>query len=928
MTYIYRNMILTACILGSSLYLSGQTSGDSIKTKYLQNRAIAFASQPDYQVSSAISTVSGAELEKTFTPNIWNTLIGRLPGFTVMQGSEEPGSFGTSYAGRGIATFTGNNAPLILIDGYQSTINHLVPEEIETVTFLKDASATAIYGLRGANGVLLVTTKRGIESPLKISFSTQVGFQQATRLPEYLRAYDFARLYNEAEANNGVKTPTYKEEDLQAYLTGSDPLYHPDIDWYDQVLRKAAPLYNFDLNFRGGNKIVKYYVMLNMLGNNGLLKRTTDLSEDTKNETYQKYNVRTNMDINVTKNFSAHVTLGLSVEDNVNPGGQNTSSLFNTLDYINPNSFPVKNPNGTYGGNTKFNNPLGMIAETGYWSYNARNLNSALRLTEKLDMITPGLSASAAIAFNSYYIGYSNKTKDVERFSITKGADEEPIYELAGGQDETLTGDESQSDQWRNTTLQAFLNYDRTFGKHQLNAMAMYEYEERYVGAVQPYRHIGFGGRFTYTNNNRYIAEFSFGTQASENFLKHNSFFPAGSLGWIVSQEDFLKNNNIIKYLKLRTSYGLTGNDEIGGDRFMYDQEYIYTSDYFLGTTSKNHTIRGLMQGRLANPDISWEKERKFNIGFETNLLGKLDISFDYFYNRRFDILCIPSRNIPSYIGADMPYMNLGKTKNQGFEASIRWSDNIGKKIQYFAQLDGWMAKNKILYNSESIQTEDYFYRTGRQINQPYYLEALGFYTEEDIQNPDVAKPAWQNVQAGDIKYKDQNGDNIIDSNDWYPIGKTSIPEITLGLNLGCTFYGFDFTAFFQSALNRDVYLDAPYYRAFQGRGNVSKAALNRWTPETAATATYPRLSASDDQNNYQGSTFWLKNGNFLKLRNIELGYTFKNLISTAKTTADLRIFVNGTNLFSIDHIKDLDPEIMSGYPALRTISFGAKVQF
>ena len=360
----------------------------------------------------------------------------------------------------------------------------------------------------------------------------------------------------------------------------------------------------------------------------------------------------------------------------------------------------------------------------------------------------------------------------------------------------------------------------------------------------------------------------------------------------------------------------------------MYDQEYIYTSDYFLGTTSKNHTIRGLMQGRLANPDISWEKERKFNIGFRTNLLGKLDISFDYFYNRRFDILCIPSRNIPSYIGADMPYMNLGKTKNQGFEASIRWSDNIGKKIQYFAQLDGWMAKNKILYNSESIQTEDYFYRTGRQINQPYYLEALGFYTEEDIQNPDVAKPAWQNVQAGDIKYKDQNGDNIIDSNDWYPIGKTSIPEITLGLNLGCTFYGFDFTAFFQSALNRDVYLDAPYYRAFQGRGNVSKAALNRWTPETAATATYPRLSASDDQNNYQGSTFWLKNGNFLKLRNIELGYTFKNLISTAKTTADLRIFVNGTNLFSIDHIKDLDPEIMSGYPALRTISFGAKVQF
>lgn len=936
MTYKYNHMILLACFWGGSLSLSAQeteVSRDSIAPEYLQIREIGYASQPDYQVSSAISTVSGDKLKKSFSPNIWTTLIGRLPGVTITQGSDEPGAWTSGYEGRGLATFTGSNAMLILVDGYESTINHLVPEEIESVTFLKDASATAIYGMRGANGVLLVTTKRGVESPLKINFGTQVGFQQATRLPKYLGSYDYARLYNEAVANDrrigsSMDAVTYNDADLDAYRTGSDPLYHPDVNWYDQVLRKTAPLYNVDLSFRGGNQIVKYYVLLNVLGNNGLVKRTADISDNTKNETYQRYNVRTNMDINVTKNFSAAITLGLSVEDNTNPGGQNTGNLFGTLQDITPNAFPVVNPNGSFGGNTRFGNPYAMITETGYWSYNGRTLNAALRLKEKLDFITPGLYATGSIAFNTYYLGYSNKNKDYERYSILKGSDGEPIYTLAGGKEEALVGDEGQYTQWRNYYVEGTLNYDRRFGIHQLNALAMYSYEDKSVGPDQPFRHIGFGGRFTYMNNDRYIAEFAFGTQASENFVKRNSFFPAGSLAWIASQEDFLKGNNFLTYLKLKASYGLAGNDEIGGNRFMYDQEYVYTSDYFLGNSSNNHTVRSLMQGRLANRNISWEKERKLNVGVEANLINKLDMSFEYFHNRRFDILCIPNRAIPSYMGATLPYMNLGKTKNQGFEASARWSDMVNKDVTYYVQLNGWMAKNKVLYNSESIQTQDYKYGTGRQIYQPYYLEAIGFYTQADIDNPEVAKPSWQTVQPGDIKYKDHSGDNIIDSDDWYPIGKRSTPEITLAMDLGCSFYGFDITAFFQSALNRDVYLDAPYYRAFQNNIGVSEAALGRWTPETASSATYPRLSATVDQNNYQGSSFWLKNGNFLKLRNLEIGYTFKDLNFISKTNTDLRVFVNGTNLFSLDHIKDLDPEVTTGYPAVRTFSFGAKVQF
>lgn len=890
---------------------------------------IGYGAQPRYKVSSAISSTSGAEMGKTFSTNIWNTLIGKIPGFTVMHGSDEPGVGGASFYARGLSTFTGSNAPLLVVDGFVSSIDYLIPEEIQSVSFLKDASATAIYGLRGANGVILVTTKRGKESPLRVSFSARMGFQRAFRLPQFLGAYDFASLYNEAEANDGIATSTYSNDDLEAYRTGSDPVYHPDVNWYDQVLRKTAPIYNINLNFTGGNKIVKYFVLLNVLGNDGLLARTSS-SDNSKNETYQKYNVRTNMDINVTRNFSANITVGASVEDNTNPGGKDNSALFSLLETINPNSFPVKNPNGTYGGNTRYTNPYGNIMDTGYWSSNARTLNSSLRLKENLDFLTSGLSVSGAISFNNYYIGYSNKTRQYEYYTIKQDASGNPAYTLAGGQNTSLTGDESAYSQWRTTAIQANLDYDRTFGQHQVNAMLMYGYESKTIGKEQPYRHIGFGGRLTYTFGERYVGEFSFGDQASENFARHHrmGFFPAGSIAWIASNESFLKDNALIKYLKFRVSYGLTGNDNIGGNRFMYDQEYTSGGGYYLGSASNSHVLYGLIESRLANPDVTWEKEKKFNVGLDMNLLNKIDFTVDYFYNRRHDILCLPSRTIPSYIGATLPYMNLGKTRNQGFEAAVKYSDAVNKDFSYSIGASASLAKNKILYESEALKVEDYLYATGHQIYQPFYLEAIGFYSDADIADNAVAKPTWKEVKAGDIKYKDQNGDNLINSKDWYPTGNTSMPEITLGLNLGCNFRNFDFSAFFQSALNRDVYLGSAYYRAFQNRGKVSKVALGRWTPATAATATYPRLTTLDDQNNYQSSTFWVKNGNFLKLRTIEIGYTFENILRLSRNRSSLRVSFSGNNLFSWDCVKDLDPENLSGYPSVRTFSFGANVKF
>ena len=446
------------------------------------------------------------------------------------------------------------------------------------------------------------------------------------------------------------------------------------------------------------------------------------------------------------------------------------------------------------------------------------------------------------------------------------------------------------------------------------------------TGTDLSYKNIAMGGRVTYSYDKRYIGEFSFGYNGTENFPKGHrfGFFPAGSLGWILSNEAFLKGNPILNYLKLRASYGIVGNDNIGGIRYMFDQ-YYDGYGYHLGNS--NNVQDGLVQGKLANPDVTWEKEKKFNVGFEATLVNKIDVSFDYFIQKRSNILSQPYRTVPDYLGISRPDINIGKVGNKGLETSIRYN-GIGKKdLTYFVETSLWYAKNKVVYNAEAIQENEYLYGTGRIVGQPFVLEAIGFFKDED----DILKSPTQtftDVRPGDIKYKDQNKDGKIDSNDYYPIGYTSMPQITLGLHGGITFKGFDMDIFFQGAANRTVYCGGKYYHAFQNDAKVSSIALGRWTPETAETATYPRLSSENNLNNYQASSFWQKNGNFLKLRSLEIGYTLPFQLSRKINLEKVRIFANGTNLFSLDHMDGFtDPETMSGYPALRTISFGLSIQ-
>ena len=897
----------------------------------LQNdiNRVAYGIQPKWMTTGAVSSVKGNEL-KSFVPNIANMLNGQIPGLVVQQWGCEPGADSPAMNARGVNTYGSGTGLFIVIDGFQSTeayFQQLTPQEIESITLLKDASATAIYGSKGANGVLLITTKRGTSDKIKINFSIQSGFQQPLRLPEFLGAYDYATLYNEALVNDG-KSPFYTPMDLEAYKTGNDPIFHPDVDWYGTILRKAAPITNYNFTASGSNEYFRYFVLLNVLDDRSLYRKAGNVSDFSKNGTYTRYNFRTNIDVKLSKRLQGAVTLGGTIEDKTNPGtSENTSGMFDLMSSIAPNAFPVYVSTGMYGGNSMYSNPLGDLMQTGYTSYNGRSLQAIFQLKGDLGFITPGLSVNGAVGFNTYFKSYSKKSRQYARYSVDRDNADEIIY-TTYGQNTSLAGDESSSSQWRDYSLQASLNYNRTFnGLHNIDAIYLGSYNDYVVtGTDLSYKNIAMGGRVTYSYDKRYIGEFSFGYNGTENFPKGHrfGFFPAGSLGWILSNEAFLKGNPILNYLKLRASYGIVGNDNIGGIRYMFDQ-YYDGYGYHLGNS--NNVQDGLVQGELANPDVTWEKEKKFNVGFEATLVNKIDVSFDYFIQKRSNILSQPYRTVPDYLGISRPDINIGKVDNKGLETSIRYNE-IGKKdLTYFVETSFWYAKNKVVYNAEAIQENEYLYGTGRIVGQPFVLEAIGFFKDED----DILKSPTQtftDVRPGDIKYKDQNKDGKIDSNDYYPIGYTSMPQITLGLHGGITFKGFDMDIFFQGAANRTVYCGGKYYHAFQNDAKVSSIALGRWTPETAETATYPRLSSENNLNNYQASSFWQKNGNFLKLRSLEIGYTLPFQLSRKINLEKVRIFANGTNLFSLDHMDGFtDPETMSGYPALRTISFGLSIQ-
>ena len=908
---------------------------------------VGFGKQKKATLTGAISSIGGRELKQSPVANLTNALAGRLPGLFSQQNSGQPGKDGATLQIRGVSTYRSGTGPLLIVDGVQQdNIGQIDMNEVENISILKDASATAVYGIRGANGVIIVTTKRGQTGEAKVSISSQTGVQASTRLPKFLDAYNSLLLLKESYVNDGQGANfPYSDTQLEAFRTGSNPALYPNVNWYKEVLQPYSLQSQFNANVSGGTDIVKYFVSAGLLNQNGIFKNFKD-SETDNGYYFKRYNFRSNVDVQVNKTLHIGLDLSARLENTNQPHPAEAGrSVFNQLlrTGFAPYSFPIYNPDGSFAAPPQSNQHPNMIAQltlAGYdRSYNSV-LTSNLSAEQKLDFLLDGLSAKGAFSFNNTQ--YSEKDLYRDGYPTYRYNPTNDTYSLFNTTYPVLRPFQLSTKNLAPqvaTNLEASLNYQHQFGKHNVTAMALYNQNSKvYVnssGVPDPTRkisYLGWVGRTTYNYSNRYLVEFNLGYTGSNQFNNKNSFgfFPAASAGWVVSEEPWLKNDiKFLDYFKIRGSYGIVGNDNVGIDltTYAYLSTYVPSGSYQFGDS--NTTLNGLAEGKLGNDQLTWEKERKANIGFDAQLFkSKINVTFDYFNNYRYDIITTRT-TVGDIVGITLPDVNLGKVKNKGFELEIGYTNKTGK-VGYFVKGNVSVAKNKIIERDEEHKKYPWLQQTGQSVGQPYGWTWIGYYQNaEDLAN---SPKTTFNPQVGDLKYADLNGDGIINDDDKGPIGYPVVPNTTYGLSAGFDFKGFDCSFLLQGAANSSVRPSDELI--YDNIGNFQELHLGRWTPDNAANATYPKLHlASGGANNRPTtSTFWLRSGNYLRLKNVEIGYRLTPAILKSIGVESLRIYANAANLITWDKLKIMDPESPSGrgenYPQQKIYSFGLNLNF
>ena len=901
---------------------------------------MAYGQKPTWAVTSAVSTIHGDDLLRSSAPSVGNALKGILPGLTVQQQSGEPGYdfYATNMYSRGVSSFVSGQKMLVFVDGFESTLDYLSAEEIESVSLLKDAAALALYGGRGANGVLLITTKKGMISRPHIGVRVQSGLQIPTFLDSPIGAYDYARLYNQAMVNDGL-APRYSDQDLSMYQSGASPYLYPNVDWKREMIKRSAPMNFAELSFRGGSKAIKYYVMAGMMQNYGLYKGTDSKRKENSNAYYARFNFRTNLDIQLTDALSAALYSGISINNLNGPGGDTSADkLISSIWSTAPNAFPVLNPNGTYGGNASQTNPVGNLLGRGLYSENARSLQVIFKLNYDFGRWVKGLGANVSIGYNNYEADTSSKTRDYARYALAlkPGTVDDYTYTQFGA-DAPLTATEGFRTDYSRVNLKAQIDYDRSFGQHAIGAMAFVLsdlYKE--YGVRDDNKYMNFGGRLSYSFRKIYIGEVSASYMGTDNFAPGHRFdlFSAVSGAWVMSNERFIQDISWIDLLKFRVSYGRVGNNQTKA-RFPFNATYDSKGSYLFGVTSS--TSGGFRETILANEDATWEHKNIFNVGLNAILWHNLKINFDYFNEIQSGILTQPYSMLLGIVGASyggvVPYMNIGKVNNHGFELQMRYDGKIGDEFKYFVEGSAWYAKNTVKERGEDLKAYNYLSQTGKSVWKPIVLIAERLYQKEDFDATGNLKqglpvPQFGVVSPGDIKYVDQNDDKVINANDAYPSGYSTIPEWNYSLNMGLSWHGFDLSALWQGVEHRDVYLSGPSVYSFKDNGTASSLALNSWT-ETNTAASYPRLSTQYFDNNYRTSTFWRRNGSFLRLRNLQVGYHMSSSVIKALRLTQLYVYANATNVLTINHLDGMaDPEAGSlvNYPLTKSFNIGIKL--
>jgi len=922
------------------------------KTVYLP---VAYGEQSKHSVTASTYTISGEELVATRATSLLIALQGKLPGLRVIETDGEPGRESFDSHVRGYNS-PNSNGTIFYVDGVERYITGVDLNEVESVTILKDAAATSIYGMRGSAGVIIITTKKGLVGKTKINVTIDHTLASPTRLPHTVSAYDYARMFNQRRANDTlyadvqgsapvISGPTgfYSDAELQHYQIGDSTQFYPNRNMISEFLNDYMKVDRVNVTLQGGNKLMRYFTSLgftsqgSIFANEDFPKYSYDAASFTK-----RFNFRTNLEVSLNPNLEAWLNVGGYIQ-NINApfigAGLGWNDMINKLYQTPNNAFNNLTPTGEVLINRSkmTNSPLqsiyGMMNRTGYQLETITRLSNTFGFRQKLDKLIPGLSATGQFAFdinssNMQLRSRTYQTWEVVTLKARSGADSLGYAAVPGSTNSSLRDAQNTSFYYM-YDMRAMLNYNRDFGKHSVTGLLLAEKYMQQSQSLLPSNYLNLASRFTYAYDNRYFVEANASYQGNEQFAKGKRFglFPSLSLGWVLSEEKFLHNSKNISFLKLRASAGQSGNT-------VYDYS---TANQYLFLSSWNASGNEV---KVGNPNISWETSTKYNVGIEAAFFKSLTFQADIFYNKNTDIVVNGIAIIPTgFMGlttGQLPPANLGDNTNKGFEVAVGYNKKINNDLTVNVSGNMSYSHNKRGFMAEFANDSTFAYRYRQQgyaINQFWGYKTAGlFNTQEEIN-------AWPNQSAlggkpipGDIKYVDLNRDGIIDQKDQAPLGDGSAPDISFGFNTQVNYKGFDLNLFFNGSALRTVNLNG--FGRWSNQDNFTEHMKNAWTPDKVGTGVpivYPRLGVNSTNN--ITSDYWIKDGSYLRLRNIEIGYNLPQKLSKFLNASSIRFYANGLNLFVWDKLPtdDFDPEAHAGntvYPVLKAYNFGVSVKF
>lgn len=894
--------------------------------------------QTNAESTGAVSTVYAENIDKSSAFSIGNSLYGNVLGLTTMQSIGVVWEQMPSMYIRGLKTLNGNNGILLVVDGLErdnnwQALKYITPEEVESVSVLRDAAALALYGYRGVNGVVNIVTKRGKYDTREINFSYDHAFNYMTRKPELADAYTYASALNEALTNDG-KQVRYSQNELNAFKNGTSPYLYPNVNWWEEVFRDRGASDIATLSFRGGSTKMRYYTMMNLQNNRGFIKNFDTNADYSTQEKYSKANFRTNLDIDLSPKTKMQANI-MGILNEFSRPGMGSDNLISKLYQLPSAAFPIRTESGLWGGNTTWGenwNPVALTEGRAYSKGHTRGLYADMSLRQDLSSLTKGLGASVRIGYDNLASYWENHTKGYKygMASVASWENGLPIAgeEITGGKDTEMSGDSKLDWQYRAFNFQMNVDWQRQFGVHSLYSMLLYTYKYDNAKGINNTFYRQNAGWYThYGFKNRYFADFTLMASASNLLAPDHRWnvSPTVGLAWLISNEKFMQSQNVVDFLKLRASFGMLNTDNIPGNGY-WNETVGGGNGYPINNNFGGDG--GWHEGRLASVNGTTEKAYKYNAGVDATLFKGLTLTVDGFYERRSDIWVSSDGQNSAVLGASGSYVNAGIVDSWGTEIGANYYKKMGNVE---LNLGGTFTYNrsKIIEMLEEPAAYDYTRSTGNPVGQIFGLQAIGYFVDQaDIDNslPQQFGP----VKAGDIKYKDMNGDKVINSDDRVAMGYNSTcPEIYYSFSLGLEWKGLGFSAQFQGVGNYTAILSGTYYRPLVDNTTISNYVYrNRWTPETP-NARFPRLTTETVDNNLQTSSLWLADRSFLKLRNCEVYYKLPSSWLNRFWVKNAKVYVRGVDLLCFDSIDQLDPEAMNNsYPATRSIHVGLSVGF